>query len=1343
MSDYKIRIGTELDTKGIESGINKYHQKKTIELKSKLDTSGIDSKLASYKAKKPIEVNSKLNTKGISDKIRAFKPKAAININANLNKNSLNTAIRGFATRAYISVNARLNKAGINNDIKEIAQKRPIRINAVLDKKVLNAQIRDYKSPTIKLKTQLTKKGIDDVIKGYKPPDIKLNMSLKKGDINKQIKEFKPNTTIYLNAALRKGAIAQEIRNYKPSAPINVDLELNYSDIDKKVGEYIATKGAVELPVKLKPAAKGFSSSIAKTPVSIEATLKNPEDISKAIKAYVENPVLVPVKLTPAKTGFSDGVTKTPVQINATLNPEDINAAINKFAPTAKMNVDVKLNPKDINAQIAKLPKATEPINVGINLDESAINADIALFKPTATLGIQPDLIIENVDDQIRAYVPKEKIKVHLDLIDSDINTEAGKQKTQNPITVNVKLDRGDIDEQLRTFTTKTKVKVGIKLDTKGIAEQIKKINPKTKIKVGIVLDRSDIDQQIQGINTSAPIRLGVELDPNGIQNVRNQIDDLRRQFEDLETISININGNISNTVASGDNTGGNITNNISQSAQQAVREVERIISNSAENSIKRVTSKRINRFFEISPDDSNAFRREMDNLVREWTNGKGKMVGKINIETRTSYDEDAEARVERLYRAQVTYNNELGKTIQKTIQWGQIGTDIDDDGKEHPLYGFTEVAAKYSDAVDKTKNKTDVFIKQQKKAVADLTNEINEINSKTIDQNASKPIKEQSHLSALEAQYNEITAAIARMGSASSATFDDARNDVNRLISEYKVLAQQFKNAESVATSLRSKDIDTVKSTYDSKLDVLISKMRKDGVYTSGFERGAENLRRNLVNATDASGLTAFLNGLDKLEAGYKRASAAKKEFDQSQKVGIKVSGLQSKIADLQKISPEIDRFEAEINGAKVSVQSLLGDLSQVRTQGDFSVVNERFRAFTKAAKEAGIAVTDTVAKTKTFKEIKTDIGTGKLQKAVNDVRESFNLLRIEDANMEADITRLQTLLGNMDASSDIESVTNDYQDFLRLLQTVKNNVNELQRTQSNSSEMLDLKKQSAMIELNSLFEEGSQAARHFGARAKELARELNACGDANVDNVIKKIANFGKEVKKSGFQTQKWTTSLKEQFARYKNYFSVASVFMYATQAARSMFEQVKLIDSAMTELKKVTDETDESYNQFLKNAATRSREIGTTLDGLVSSTADFARLGYGFKDSQGLAEVANIYAVVGDEIEGVEDATQSLISTMAAFKNEMGDMENSEFALSIVDKMNEVANNYAISSGGIGQALQRSASSMAAANNSLDETIAMITAANEIAQNPEKVGNAMKTKFLYNCLNVQKCA
>lgn len=52
----------------------------------------------------------------------------------------------------------------------------------------------------------------------------------------------------------------------------------------------------------------------------------------------------------------------------------------------------------------------------------------------------------------------------------------------------------------------------------------------------------------------------------------------------------------------------------------------------------------------------------------------------------------------------------------------------------------------------------------------------------------------------------------------------------------------------------------------------------------------------------------------------------------------------------------------------------------------------------------------------------------------------------------------------------------------------------------------------------------------------------------------------------------------------------------------------------------------------------------------------------------------------------------------------------------------------NNFAISSGGIGEAMERSASSLMAANNTIDESIALITAANLVVQDPAKVGKCL---------------
>lgn len=270
-----------------------------------------------------------------------------------------------------------------------------------------------------------------------------------------------------------------------------------------------------------------------------------------------------------------------------------------------------------------------------------------------------------------------------------------------------------------------------------------------------------------------------------------------------------------------------------------------------------------------------------------------------------------------------------------------------------------------YQGASANDKNVEKQLDKHIKKA-NDLQIKLDKIKSEYNDAGHAKPIKKSDHIASLDKQYKKVKKAITDVRNADDSAFLSMVSNAEKEKAALENMVRKYRNAETVATSLRSKDINTVKAAYDSKLDVLISKMRKDGVYTSGFESGAENLRSILSNATDSSGLVKFLNGLDKLDAGYKRASASAKEFNQTQKVGINVSGLESKIADLQRISPEIDKFEAEINGAKVSIQSLLNDLKEVNTQGDFSVINSKFKAFTDSAKAAGIAITENTSKTK-----------------------------------------------------------------------------------------------------------------------------------------------------------------------------------------------------------------------------------------------------------------------------------------------------------------------------------------------------------------------------------------
>lgn len=234
-----------------------------------------------------------------------------------------------------------------------------------------------------------------------------------------------------------------------------------------------------------------------------------------------------------------------------------------------------------------------------------------------------------------------------------------------------------------------------------------------------------------------------------------------------------------------------------------------------------------------------------------------------------------------------------------------------------------------------------------------------------------------------------------------------------------------------------------------------------------------------------------------------------------------------------------------------------------------------------------------------------------------------------------------------------------------------------------------------------------------------EKITASFNQAGTA-IDASSK---NLGKAVNKF----TSFFDGVKKKTGEIATYFTGANLVYQTVAKIRQGITYVREIDAALTELKKVTDETDETYKRFLQDASKTAGQIGSTVKDFTNATADFARLGYNIEQASGLAKAASVYYNVGDDLANIGEASDSIISTMHGFGIE------AENAMNIVDKFNEVGNNFAISSSGIGQALLRSASAMAEAGNTIDESIGLITAANSVVQNPETVGTAMKTLSL----------
>lgn len=190
----------------------------------------------------------------------------------------------------------------------------------------------------------------------------------------------------------------------------------------------------------------------------------------------------------------------------------------------------------------------------------------------------------------------------------------------------------------------------------------------------------------------------------------------------------------------------------------------------------------------------------------------------------------------------------------------------------------------------------------------------------------------------------------------------------------------------------------------------------------------------------------------------------------------------------------------------------------------------------------------------------------------------------------------------------------------------------------------------------------------------------------------------------------------------------FSVISVItgsMYMLeQAFESAVQNVRNLDKAMTELRKVSDLSASEYVGAMETAKRSAMELGTTVSDMLNSTSDFMRLGHSLADSEMLARSANVYFSVADGIENIDDATSVLISTMQAFNME------AEESMFLADKLNELGNTTPASARDLGEALKRSSAAMAAANTDLDKTLGLIVAAQATVQNAEVVGTALKT-------------
>lgn len=182
---------------------------------------------------------------------------------------------------------------------------------------------------------------------------------------------------------------------------------------------------------------------------------------------------------------------------------------------------------------------------------------------------------------------------------------------------------------------------------------------------------------------------------------------------------------------------------------------------------------------------------------------------------------------------------------------------------------------------------------------------------------------------------------------------------------------------------------------------------------------------------------------------------------------------------------------------------------------------------------------------------------------------------------------------------------------------------------------------------------------------------------------------------------------------------------------QIPGQIYEVIKDTEYAVVEITRILNEAQLDTHKYTQDIYNTAIAYGATFEDAVSITKRFAQAGYDSAESLGLMKQA-LVALNTAELDA-DQATSGLIAIM----KQLGWSE--EYALNnldlLIDKVNITADNFAVDSATIIEALQKVAGTARASGQDLDDMIGIITVLSEATgASGANIGNAYKSIISY---------
>lgn len=415
------------------------------------------------------------------------------------------------------------------------------------------------------------------------------------------------------------------------------------------------------------------------------------------------------------------------------------------------------------------------------------------------------------------------------------------------------------------------------------------------------------------------------------------------------------------------------------------------------------------------------------------------------------------------------------------------------------------------------------------------------------------------------------------------------------------------------------------------------------------------------------------------------------------------------------------VDEFKAKVDNLEATFKNLqIGDVKGLKSakQQIEELVTEANRlkkidkiSFGLDTDTYGAKVEQLVAKTNLWvtSNGQARISTTNLSTALSNLQVAYETLNKDGGNTEA----------NQKALIEAEKQLNAE------IKTVTSSITSMNASLAKTSQVDSLKQT-----IQKFYDINTATHNGWGGQIKKILAELNSeagVTPARLEQIKQEFYGIENAARRAGKLGLSFFDTIKQGMKSFSYWTSATAIVMQGITAVRRGVSTVTSLDTALVDLRKTTSMTSDELKQFYYDANDVAKQMGVTTEEIINQASAWSRLGYSTAEaSTQMAKLSSQFKLISPGMTS-EEATNGLVSVMKAYKMDVDDVKDG-----IMSPINIVGNNFALDNTNIVNMLQDSVSAMAEANNTLEETIALETAAFEITQD-ENVGNGFKTVAL----------